>query len=239
MVEKIKLKQESKDPGETFFHRNTLKGLDYSFYGDWQANYGKFVISVSNILPAAQKGSMSLLDVGTACGVGLKGMKQTGVFKRVVGTDTSPYMIGLGKKLHGFSDEELIVIDARELVEYFDAESFDLIHCSQTLEHIPEESISGVFEQFHQLLSPRGVLMLVVDAITDKQTAEMLKDKEPTHVTVHPRKWWADKMSNSFRLDPDAQQRFARAKFSPDNSAKTFYDYYREEWALLVGFKKK
>lgn len=239
MVDKLKLKQEPKDPGKEFFDRCKDKGLDYSFYGDWQANYGKFVISVSNVLPALQKSSMNLLDVGTACGVGLKGIKATGVFKKVVGTDISPYLIGLGKKLHGFSDEELIVIDARELVEYFDAESFDLIHCSQTLEHIPEESISGVFEQFHQLLSPRGVLMLVVDAVSEKQTPEMLKDKDPTHVTIQPRKWWADKMSNSFRLDPDAQQRFAWAKFSPDNSAKTFYDYYREEWAVLVGLKKK
>jgi ubiquinone/menaquinone biosynthesis C-methylase UbiE len=239
MVDKLKLKQEPKDPGKDFFERTLQKGLDYSYFGDWQVNYGKFVIAVSNVLPLVQKNIMTMLDVGTACGVGLKGIKLTGVFKKVVGTDISPYMIGLGKKLHGFTDEELIVIDARELVEYFEEGSFDLIHCSQTLEHIPEESISGVFEQFHQLLSPKGVLMVVVDAISEKQTVEMLKDKDPTHVTIQPRKWWADKMSNSFRLDTDAHQRFARTKFSPDNSSKTFYDYYREEWALMVGFKKK
>jgi 2-polyprenyl-3-methyl-5-hydroxy-6-metoxy-1,4-benzoquinol methylase len=239
MVEKLKLKKEMADPGKEFYERVKAKGLDYNFFGDWQAAYGKFVVSTSNVMQKVQKASISLLDVGTACGVNLRGIKQTGVFKKVVGVDSSPYLINLGKATHGFSEEELMVLDARELLEYFDSESFDMIHCTQTLEHIPEEHISDVLRSFNELLTPSGLLFLVVDAITPGQSAEMLKEKEASHVTLKPRKWWMEKVLTNFRLDTDAQQRFARAKFSPDNSAKTFYDYYREEWSLMVGFKFK
>lgn len=238
MVEKIKLKQEPADPGKDFYERTKAKGLDYNYYGNWQTNYGKFVIPVSNVLEKVQKGALSLLDVGTCCGVNLLGIKLTGVFKKVVGIDNSPFLINLGKKTHGFTDEELMVLDAREVDGYFDPESFDMIHCSQVLEHIPEELIIDVLRGFSEILSPKGVLMLVVDSVTSGQSAEALKEKEESHVTVKPRKWWNEKISQVFRLDTDAHQRFSHTKFSPDNSKQTFYDYYKDQWSLFVGSKK-
>jgi cyclopropane fatty-acyl-phospholipid synthase-like methyltransferase len=238
MVDKLKLKAEVVDPGKDFYERNKAKGLDYNYYGNWQTNYGKFVIPVSNVLAKTQKGTLSMLDVGTACGVNLLGIKLTGVFKKVVGVDNSPFMINLGKKTHGFTDEELMVLDAREVAEYFEPESFDLIHCSQMLEHIPEDEIVDVLRGFSNILTSVGVIMLVVDSVTPGQSAEELKEKEETHVTVKPRKWWQDKINSVFRLDSATQQRFASVKISPDNSPKTFFDYYNNQWSVFVGSKK-
>jgi ubiquinone/menaquinone biosynthesis C-methylase UbiE len=238
MVDKLKLKPEVKDPGQAFYERCKLKGLDYNFYGDWQTAYGKFVIAVSNVLTKTQRGNINLLDVGTGCGVNLLGIKKTGVLKRAVGVDISPFLINLGKKTHGFSDEELMVLGAGEVSEYFEPESFDMIHCSQTLEHVEEENIPDVLRGFANLLTPTGILMLVVDTVTPGQSEEALKEKEESHVTVKPRKWWNEKVAVSFKLDTDAQQRFARAGFSPDNSKKNFYEYYRDQWSLFIGVKK-
>jgi ubiquinone/menaquinone biosynthesis C-methylase UbiE len=227
------------DPGKEFYERCKSKGLDYNVYGHWQETYGKFFVSVSNIMPKLQKDTMRLLDVGTACGVNLRGIKNTGVFKGgVVGVDSSPFLINLGKQTHGFKDEEMMVMDALQLTEYFDPESFDVIHCSQVLEHIQEYQIQEVLKGFHKLLIPGGVLFLVVDAVSPGQSAEELKAKEDSHVTLRPRKWFADQVTKVFRLDAEAHQRFQRTKFSPDNSAKTFYDYYQSEWALIVATKK-
>jgi hypothetical protein len=113
-----------------------------------------------------------------------------------------------------------------------------MVHCTQVLEHVEEYQIPEVLKAFHHVLVPGGVLFLVVDAVSPGQTEQELRDKDETHVTIRPRKWYSDQVAKQFRIDPEAHQRFQRTKFSPDNSTKTFYDYYQSQWALIIATKK-
>jgi len=210
-------------------------GIDYNFYGTWQEKYGKLVVSLSDVLPKTQKASLTLLDVGTACGVNLLGIKKTGVFKRVVGVDSNEFFINLGKQTHGFTEEELRCISAQDLLSHFVPGEFDMIHCAQTLEHIPEKDIPKILKTFSKLLSPDGVVLIVVDAVNQHQTEQYVLSKDPTHITAKSSKWWLEKFNVYFKQDNRAVLKFAHIKHGPDGTGKTFYDYYKNEWTILTG----
>lgn len=224
--------------GKDYYENIKAKGLDYNFYGDWQKAYGKMIVSISGVMQKVQKGNLSLLDVGVACGVNLRGIKETGIFKHIVGIDSNEYMIDIGKKAHGFTDDELMVIDANDIMDHFEPDTFDMVHCAQMLEHIPEKNIPKILNSFNEVLSPNGVIFIILDTVTEAQSAEALASKDPTHITLKTRKWWQEKISVAFKIDQDAHQRFARTKFSPNNTKQTFFDYYKEQWTLFVGTKK-
>jgi hypothetical protein len=57
--------------------------------------------------------------------------------------------------------------------------------CLETLEHIPEETLGVALDNLRAALSRKGLLFVSV-CLNDVPGW----DSDPTHVTIHDRKWW-------------------------------------------------
>lgn len=232
---------DQKDYGKKFYERAiSQEGVDYAFYGDWQKDYAKMVVDITDILKAATDDRKSLLiDVGCACGVTLKGFKETKVFGECIGYDISQFLIDKGKEVLEFSDEELIRLDITE--EFFPLadDSVTLLHCSHVLEHIPEDKLDFVLEEFNRVLAPdTGYGLLVIPTIKPgNPRAEV--EREETHVNIQTMNWWRSKLASVFDIDNNVRKNFKASKFSPiADPEKTFHHFYNKGWTLF-GLKKK
>ena len=68
--------------------------------------------------------------------------------------------------------------------------SYNLIILSEVLEHIPEEMIDDLI---HDLYKFAGKYVLL-----DMPLEKDPEDKDPTHITIHPREWWDEKLLKYF-----------------------------------------
>lgn len=227
--------------GKEYYNHGLEKGIDLNFYGDWQRNYAKLVVFVTNAYKEQPKEKLSLLDVGTCCGVNLIAFKETDVFSRIIGTDINQYLIDLGKETHGFTNKEMIVAPAWE--QPFDDESFDFIHCSQVLEHIEEENIPLVIGEFERLLKPNGTLFITLNAISNKNNPA---EQDVTHITNKTIFWWKKQFSKlkQFKdISKEVNENFKVAQMRPNNDEnqkfdrnkviKNFYYFYKDQWTIF------
>lgn len=209
------------------------KGVDYNYYGYWQEQYTKMIISLSNNLEVFannQKESL-LLDIGTGCGVNLKGFKETKTFNKYIGIDKNNYMIELGKETHKFTDEELITLDITKDLLPVEDETVFLLHSSQTLDRIDPESIDDVLDEFKRVLHPEGTIIININAIKPGQN----KEENSNLQTIY---WWKSRINKYFdQMDNDINKRFKKEKHSPDSSERTFYDYYNKSWNFFQASK--
>lgn len=216
-----------------YYDYQKTQGIDYNYYGNWQKKYAKMIISISDqieFFANNQKDSL-LLDVGTACGVNLLAFKETKTFKDYIGIDKNSYMINLGRNTHGFTDEELIINDiTKESLPLLD-DSVHLIHCSQMLEHIDPESIEIIFDEFKRVLHPEGSIIINVPAIKPGQKKGEALENDIHHINMQSLYWWKTRISNTFNgIDTGITKRFKEDKHSPNNTDKSFYDYYNKSW---------
>ena len=229
-----RIKMELKD---SYYSYNKSIGVDYNYYGNWQKEYAKCIISISNIMPIAanyQKSS-TILDVGTACGVNLKAFKELKVFKNHIGIDSDEYMIELGKKTHGFTNEELKVVDITKEKIPLEDNSVIFINCSQILEHIEEQSIDFILEEFERILDKEnGIILINVPILKSGQKEEEILEENKKHISKKNYNWWRKKISKYFRkIDNQVNLRFKEDNHSPNNSKNTFYDYYNQTWTFF------
>jgi len=222
-------------------------GVDYNFYGIWQQAYAKFVVSLSNVLFLTQKENISLLDIGTACGVNLLGFKETKMFSTLVGIDKNKHFIDIGKEKHNFTDDELICMDAINLKNL--KTKFDMIHCSQMMEHLTYGEVNTVIKGMADVLNKNGVIFITIDATNSTKTEEYILTKDPTgaHKIAKPLLWWEQQFSKYFKLDTKVMNKFRLTKHSPNHAVnpygkdikyKTFYDFYGDSWGIILGVKK-
>lgn len=224
---------------EEFYKRAIAQeGVDYNFYGDWQRSYAKMVIAITDIIKVASNDKQSLLlDVGCACGVTLKGFKEISVFGNLMGVDISDYMIDLGKKTHGFTDDELKIVDITEEPLPVEDKSVTLLHCTHTLEHIPKEKLNYVLREFSRVLSDNGYGFIMVPAIKPGNSKEIVENEE-THFIVETINWWRARLAVLFSIDNTIRKEFKKSKFSPTGNDETFYDHYNKGWTIF-GLRKK
>jgi ubiquinone/menaquinone biosynthesis C-methylase UbiE len=211
--------------GKDYYDYGLSRGVDLNFYGDWQKSYAKMVIHCTNIIPIAanNKNTSLFVDLGTACGLIVRAVKELDVFGFCCGTDVNPYLVDIGRKAHNLSDKELFVHDmCTELP--FDDESVTLLHNSQVLEHIDEHRVEFIIGEMKRVLKKDGVAFITIAGMKNGP------DEEPTHITIKEKSWWDSKFRKHFKADPAIKLRFNKSSFSPDNSDKNFNHYYGDFW---------
>lgn len=209
---------------EDYYTEHAEKGLDYLGHGYWQKEYAKMV--------AEGLTDGFVFDGGCACGSILKGFKDLG--HKVLGMDLNNHMINLGKKEFGFLDHELVAGSMAE-TDLPDG-SVDLLHTAQVLEHIPEEYIDAILDEFVRITKKGGRMFICLDAIKAGQTKEMYMG-DPTHVNIQPTLYWTRKFQQRGLLfDTEAYNCYVNSAFKPtegiqDNFYKS-YPYW-SVWTLI------
>ncbi len=129
----------------------------------------------------------ALLDVG--CGRGE-------VLKMVEGLGLMPH--GCDVVVPEVLDSHRIdLIEGAHELPYM-AQSFDLVTCTDVMEHLLEEDVPAVLKELAAVA--RGPVLLAICHIPDKPGKY---GPDTLHITVHPREWWEQKirkhMSTTFK----------------------------------------
>jgi SAM-dependent methyltransferase len=197
-------------------------GLDYLEYGDWQREYGRWLVGA---LGLKEKNG---LDVGCACGSVLRGLGEAGAF--VTGVDLCEPMIALGREKWPDMASLLNVCDACNLHHFADA-SFDFLHCAQVAEHWKPALVPEILRELRRVTRPGGLFFCCLD--TEELFARQgrkVEHEDPTHVCVRPMAWWMERLGESGW--DDATGEYDGALGSPPDSFLKRYD-----WAWFVARK--
>jgi ubiquinone/menaquinone biosynthesis C-methylase UbiE/ADP-heptose:LPS heptosyltransferase len=157
-----------------YYDANKQEGLDYMAYGDWQKEYGRWLVNV-----LALDGKYAV-DVGCACGALTQSLAEAGA--QVDGIDVDEYMIRLGRER--FTACRLFVGDAMNLHMVRD-EVADLHHSSMCLHEMRESQVMVALEEAARVLRPGGIMVAV------------LRTEGAPHrnSAIKPLAWWEDKAS--------------------------------------------
>jgi ubiquinone/menaquinone biosynthesis C-methylase UbiE len=216
---------------EKYYKEHAEAGLDYLGHGFWQESYG---LMVAEMTDQTSYEDPLIVDAGCACGSILNGFRKTGIFKQVVGIDLSQYMVELGRRHFGFSDEELIAGSITNIL--LPSNSVSLLHSAQVLEHIPEALIDDIIDEFSRVLRIGGRAFICLDAIRSGETKEMYLG-DPTHVNIQPLNYWTEKLqSHGLLVDIESYNRFVRSRRGPtQGDPRSFYETYPywSSWTLI------
>jgi len=67
-------------------------------------------------------------------------------------------------------------------------EHYDMVLCTDVMEHIPEEEVDNVLNDLHSLGDTVYVVISCIEAYA------LLPNGENAHTTVKPQQWWVDKL---------------------------------------------
>lgn len=217
--------------GKDYYDEHVQGGLDYLGHGYWHESYGAMVAEAT--LQAGYPAPL-IVDAGCACGSILQGFRNTGLFARVLGVDLSDYMVGLGRRHFGFSPKELVAGSIADIA--VESASVSLLHSAQVLEHLPDEIVDGVLDEFARVLRPGGRAFLCLDAMRAGEPREKYMG-DPTHVNIQPVIYWTRKLQDrDLRFDVEAYNNFARSPRGPtQGDPRSFYAAYPDwsVWALV------
>lgn len=134
-----------------YYQRGVRDNLFQWIWHTWKWNSIKQLFKDSNIRP------LKILDIG--CASGYLTIQIASFFPRaeVVGIDSYKSAIEYGKK--NYPNIRFKVADAHKLP--FKNESFDLITCIETLEHL--EAPEGAIREIHRLLRKNGRVLIGQD----------------------------------------------------------------------------
>lgn len=80
---------------------------------------------------------------------------------------------------------------------------FNLITCYETMEHIPEHQVVQTLGHIYDRLNPGGRALFTI-CLSDREGWET----DPTHVTIHDRSWWEERLAAAgFQDDQEAFRR--------------------------------
>lgn len=223
LVNNLKVTEYTKD----YYDEHKDAGLDYLGHGYWQEEYAKMVTEACK---TPREGFV--VDAGCACGSILKGFQKLNM--RVLGVDLNEYMIGHGRTHFGFYANELhcgSISDTPTLTE-----SVDLVHTAQVLEHIPEEHMDAILQEFSRIIKKTGRVFICLDAVKDGETKEMYMG-DPTHLSIFPTDYWTKLFAkHGFAFDREAYDRFVRSLYKPtQNKPENFFNAYPywSTWILI------
>lgn len=222
LVNNLKVTEYTKD----YYDEHKDAGLDYLGHGYWQEEYAKMVTEACK---TPREGFV--VDAGCACGSILKGFQKLNM--RVLGVDLNEYMIGHGRTHFGFYVNELhcgSISDTPALTK-----SVDLVHTAQVLEHIPEEHMDAILQEFSRIIKKTGRVFICLDAVKDGETKEMYMG-DPTHCNIQPIEYWYRLFAkHGFMFDVEAYNKFVRSRYKPtaDKDTNFFNEYpYWSVWIL-------
>ncbi len=221
LVQNLKVTEYTQD----YYDEHKDAGLDYLGHGYWQEEYAKMVVEACK---TPRDGFV--VDAGCACGSILKGFHKLNM--RVLGVDLNEAMIGLGRTHFEYYANELVcgsIADTPALTE-----SVDLVHTAQVLEHIPEEQMDAILQEFSRIIKKSGRLFICLDAVKDGETKEMYMG-DPTHYSIFPTDYWTKLFHrHGFAFDREAYDRFVRAKYKPtEGKDENFFNAY-PYWSVWI-----
>lgn len=130
---------------------------------------------------------MRLLDVGCAAGYLVHHMRRRGT--ESFGCDISSYAMGIAPEIIRPFLTRVDLTKPRNMLLQ-PQRPFDLVVCLETLEHIPEHALEPCFSNLALAMSDNGLAMLSI-CLDDVPNWE----SDPTHITIHPREWWFEKLT--------------------------------------------
>lgn len=216
-----------------YYKRCVAKGIDYVYYGNWQKQYAKMVVFVTEIYRNESQ-NKTILDVGTACGVNLLGFKETAMFTKYIGIDISQFLINLGNEKLQFKEGELILDSCTTMLSIED-NSIDLVHCSQLFEHLGEGDVNLTLEQFKRVMKDDAIGFITLCAIKPGQTEQDVLKQDESHITVMTEGQWYEKIKEyGFTHRKDVARKMKSAMFYPGEDSKNFYEHYADDWSVFI-----
>lgn len=193
---------------EAYYHGGAKSSYtDYSYQGVIPA-IRTYADCIEAFFPDLPREAM-VLDIGCAKGYLVKELLDRGY--EAYGFDISPYAINEGQKEFRelrtrtcvgdlVEGKTTVALNGKEATKPL-FQNFDLIICSETLEHIPEEFLDSAIENIFDTSKKYALLDMPFEG------EEGGKDK--THITIHNREWWNEKISPYFTYETtDQLQRF-------------------------------
>ena len=178
----------SKQYDAKYYEEHKADGLDYAVYGDWQRDYGRWLVD------ALQWQGRTILDVGCACGSIARGILDAGA-RHVCGVDLCEPMVVRGREQLAAPGLRLDVCDAVNLHLFNDGD-FDGIHSAQVAEHWRPEHVPLILTELRRVAKLGSVLYLALD------TAELFArqgrpgpNEDPTHICIRDAAWWVNELS--------------------------------------------
>jgi len=113
-------------------------------------------------------------------------------------------------------------------------ESVDLVHTAQVLEHIPQDQMDAILQEFSRIIKKSGRLFICLDAVKDGETKEMYMG-DPTHVNIQPISYWYELFhKHGFMFDVEAYNKFVRSKYKPTaDKDENFFNAY-PYWSVWI-----
>ncbi|MGI9012943.1 MAG: methyltransferase domain-containing protein, partial [Phycisphaerales bacterium] len=155
--------------------------FDPFYKGGWQSRYAEMIDRAFGLR------GKSMLDVGCAAGALASAFTDRGA--GITGVDICRYFIEASpfENVRG----QLQVTPAWNLP--FPDNAFDLIHCSQVLEHVPEEKQCEVFAELRRVLRPDGLLFAAMPMGEDHED----EWDDVTHTCLHDFGFWKGLAENA------------------------------------------
>lgn len=164
---------------EYFDYCKNKNGFDMRVKSTWQEDYVKYVSSVLDLK------NKKCLDHGCALG------SQTSAFIDkgfdFIGIDIDKWYVDNTP----FTNMKNKIFTLNKNKFPFKKEEFDVIHSSQTIEHIPFNYLELTVKEFHRILKTNGIVYI--------GTVEEGENGDPTHVSTLSKKQWQELfISNGF-----------------------------------------
>ena len=173
--------------GERYYVEHQLAGLDYLNFGDWQQQYGRWLIDCLD-----WRGKR-ILDIGCACGSILRGLGEAGAV--VQGVDVNEHMINLGRRKWPDMAGLLFVCDAVNLHLFGDA-SWQGVHTAQVAEHWKPELVPHILRELARVVKGGGLLFCCLDTVElFARQGRQMEQEDPTHICIRPVAWWHEQLS--------------------------------------------
>ena len=179
----------SKAYNARYYEEHKQAGLDYLGYGEWQEQYGQWLIEA-----LGWKGR-KVLDIGCACGSILRGLGHAGAV--VQGVEINEHMVRLGREKWPDMSRLLHVCDAVNLHLFAD-ETWDGLHSAQVAEHWKPKLVPHILEELRRVMVTGGLFFCALD--TEELFARQnrsIENEDPTHICIQPLAWWHEQLAKA------------------------------------------
>ncbi len=212
-----------------------VRGIDLTFYGYWQEDFGKLIIELADLESNVGKDWVSILDIGCATALNLRAIDELNIFKKIYGIDISNYMINTiipeMYKDHKWNADtvDFFCTPSHDLSMISDGD-IDLVLATHVFEHLKdEEDLTDTLKEIRRVMHKEGKMLAIIPCVKEED-----KKTSPLHKMNHTVKWWNKKFSKYFKSESyKARVQFKKTKLKPNRDAdNTFYDEYKS-WDIF------
>jgi len=181
------------EDGGAYYDYMLQKGLDLAAHGDWQEHYARMLDRTVGLA------GRRVLDLGAAMGALTVAMLDLGA--DVWGIELNRHLVE--RTPFTRVRQRLILGDLPTVLPILRDSHFDVIHASQTLEHIDPVHQPAIFRECHRLLKAGGLLFAAMP-MREPPEEGTADHEDPSHLCVRPKGWWEQFLAVGFRLVGDA-----------------------------------